>query len=950
MNKFINVLHQNIAGAINKADLLLANLDNLSDNGKCIDVICLTEHFMKAGNEVHLTVHNYNLASYFCRENGNRGGACILIKHGHLWKDVPEIAKLSITNIFECCAVELTNYKLLIVCIYRIPKATNVNTFFLRLEQLLSFVSKKNYNNIILAGDYNINTLVNNNLTLEFQCLLSNYNLKLAINQPTRLRSKTCIDNIAHDFKKGSRAEVIEFALSDHTAQIVQVPARIVPTLKFWKKRQRDYSDQNINKFRECLKSFSFSELYDMLDCNNAFNYFMEHFKLFYDLCFPFKIVKIPIISKPKWLSRGIKRCTYKKRQLLWVWRHKPNLTNKINYKNYSKRLKKIITLTKLSQNNHRIKTSQNKAKTTWQIINKPQFNLPSNHINDIQTDTFILTDPKKIANHFNDFFIEKDFAITERCKNDQSKIPALNNSMFMAPSLPLEILKIIKNLRNTNSVGYDEISVKILKAVSEEICCHLCHIINLSIETGTYPESLKVSIVKPLFKKGDKRLVNNFRPIALPPVISKVFEKYFYGQINNFLEKHNILCNEQKGFRQNKTINMAVFDFLKNVMFNVDIRKPVCAIYCDMTQAFDYVDHNILINKLNKYGIRGNIQSLILSYLSNRKQYTSIARINLTTKREEIFNSRERVVKYGVPQGSVLGPLLFIIYINDMPKSINHPVTLFADDCTVTIGANDISCYEKEIHESLTSIKLWLKSNNLKINLSKTQIMQFSQRSSNIQLNSIKNTICMTNTAKFLGLMIDSNLNWKAHIEVISKKLGSTAYALFKLSAVLNIDALLTAYHGLAASTLRFGIIFWGNSTNRDIAFKMQKRCIRSMFRLEVTDSCKPYFVKYNILSLPSLYIFEVIMFVKCNPHLFPRLSDTVVRNRRDKHKLRAQASKTALLQNSVYCMGSKLFNKIPKSLKECNNINIFKSKLNAFLINKCYYNVKEFLNDKIL
>jgi hypothetical protein len=136
VNKYINVLHQNIAGAINKADILVANLDNLSDDGKCIDVICLTEHFMMEGNEVHLTVPNYNLASYYCREI-NRGGACILVKNGHPFKDVPEIAKLSIPNVFECCAVTLTNHKLLIVCIYRVPKYSNLNVYFLRLEQLL---------------------------------------------------------------------------------------------------------------------------------------------------------------------------------------------------------------------------------------------------------------------------------------------------------------------------------------------------------------------------------------------------------------------------------------------------------------------------------------------------------------------------------------------------------------------------------------------------------------------------------------------------------------------------------------------------------------------------------------------------------------------------------------------------------------------------------------------
>lgn len=935
---------------LSKTDALMINLEELLDRCISVDVVCITEHFIKAGFECFLNLPNYVLAECFSRENIKRGGACILVKNGLKWKELSEFKKLSIVNVFECCAIELTDYKIAIICIYRVStRRNNFDVFFNVLEKLLVIASKLKCNNVLIAGDINIDMLKNNNVTSNLECLLSNYNFKLALKQPTRLISKTCIDNFAHNYEKACKAEVLEFGLSDHTAQLIKLPVKKIIKLKHWYKMIRDYSKDNIQKFKMCIGNLTFSELYNLNDPDLAYNYFLQEFRLFYNLCFPLKQIKIKVTNKPKWISKGLKTCSKRKRALLWKYRKSPTSTNKFNYKKYAKLFKKIINLTKRAQNIYKIKTSDNKSKTTWQIIQKARLNIPTQSISKIKVGNEHISNPQQIAEAFNNFFIDKIKPLEGYGNGVGKNLRRMLGSMFLAPSVPLQIFDIIKNLRNTNSVGHDGIATKIIKSVNKEICHHLSYIINLSIEKGIFPDELKVTIVKPLFKKADKESMECYRPIALISIFSKIFEKYLYNNLNDYLEKNNILCNEQKGFRKNKTINMALYDFYKNVITHVDNRTPVCSIYCDMTQAFDYVDHNILIHKLESYGIRGNVLSLVQSYLSNRQQKTEICRLNLRTKSEDISSSTERLVKYGVPQGSVLGPLLFIIYINDLPNAIKQPMTLFADDSTITINCNDINSYKNDINESLNSIITWLNINNLKINLNKTHVMHFNQRPitpSNIDVNYKGTVIAEVDTTRFLGLQIDQKLNWKAHILELNKKISSSAYALFRLSATVNIDALLTAYYGLVESVLRYGVIFWGNSTDRDVAFKSQKRCIRAMFGLQTTDSCMPYFIKHRILTLPSLYIMEMALFVRANPNLFPRLSDKIKRNRRDGTKLCLQQAKTALLRKSVVCMAPKIYNKIPKIYKSMNN-NLFKNKFKNLLIEKCYYSVTDFLND---
>ena len=944
-------MHQNIAGLLSKSDLLVIYVQELLSKQINLDIICITEHFIMSGQEKLLHIPNYKLAACYARQNIKRGGACILVKKGIEYKDLPDIMSHSVRGIIECCAIELPSQKLTILCVYRPPKITNLHQFYENLDIILKKISKPS-KKIIMCGDFNIDILKKNRISMDFEYFLMNYDLKLEINKPTRPHSKTCLDNFAHNSKQSCHSETVDFGLSDHTAQIFKMKVNKFSQIKTWKTSRRDISEENLIIFRNHLQNLSFSDIYSTEDPNVAYDNFLDIFQLLYDLCFPFKTVTLRSEKKIKWVSRGIRICSKKQRQLLWKQRLNPTSENKTTFKTYSKKFKKIIKLTQKAQNNFLIKNSKNKSKTSWQIINSTKS--ISEPITRIKNNNLTITDPNEIAQSFNDFFIDQISDPPLTTTKNNIKITHNPHSIFMTPAVPQDIARVIKSLKNKKSYGYDGISTNVIKFVSSIIANPLSHIINASIFAGTFPDSLKPTIVKPLHKKNSKEEIANYRPIALIPVFSKIFEKVIYESFLSFLTKFNILCDEQKGFRKNKNINMAIYDLINKIMVNVDKKIPICTIFTDMTKAFDYVNHQTLLAKLEAYGIRGNALCLIKSYLSGRLQYTEISKICVKSKREVKYLSSPRKIKYGVPQGSVLGPLLFLLYINDLPRHIPYPCVLFADDSTILIDCLNKELYEREINNSLKLIINWLHNNNLIINLNKTNIMHFYQKilPLNLKINYKEQTIDRVNVAKFLGILIDSQLTWKPQAEEVCKRLSTSAYAIFNLSKKVNVDTLMVAYHGLVVSILRFGVVFWGNCSERETIFKAQKRCIRSIFNLKVTDSCVPFFKKHKILTFPCLYILEVAIFVKTNKNLFPALNDTRMRTNamRSKYKniLCTGRYNTALFKKNIIGMAPVIFNKLPNCIKDKPLIK-FKKLLSSLLTEKCYYSVTDFLNDEL-
>lgn len=432
----------------------------------------------------------------------------------------------------------------------------------------------------------------------------------------------------------------------------------------------------------------------------------------------------------------------------------------------------------------------------------------------------------KLSADEINNFYCSIAKKLSDKITPKCDPLKYLNNfsvleSFFLAPTDTHEIREILNDIKNKNTSGWDCISLKIFLKLPDNILQILVEAINTSFETGTFPSCLKIAEVVPLFKSGDHDSPSNYRPVSLLPTLSKIIEKLVKKRILDFLHRNKVLCAEQFGFHASKSTNDAIFAFLEKLYLQINDGEVAAAVFCDLAKAFDCVNHGILLRKLETYGFRGKTLDWFKSYLSGRYQ-------------KVIFNgkvSKQLEVNSGVPQGSVLGPLLFLIYFNDLASvKIQGKFTFFADDTTILWHGK----YIDELHEIVSSdlgmIKEWCDANLLSFNVSKTNIITFKCNLNEIYLEDkiIKNqTEC-----RFLGLHIDSKLKFENHISILSKKLAANCFAIRVVANELKLDSARNAYFALIDSHLRYGICFWGSCSQYlfNKIFVLQKRALKYM------------------------------------------------------------------------------------------------------------------------
>ena len=406
----------------------------------------------------------------------------------------------------------------------------------------------------------------------------------------------------------------------------------------------------------------------------------------------------------------------------------------KINFKTFERIVKENIRAAKREYYFKTFTAQKKDMKKTWKTIDETlnRRKNKSKFLSKFIVNNRSITDHKEIADQFNIFFSNIGSTLSDSIEINDNTLDFtdyLNNPTehrFNFNTITeSETLSIINKLKSKNSSGKDEISNKLLKSIKDEIAKPLTIIINQSLKTGIFPEELKIAKVKPLYKKGDNFCLNNYRPISLLPTISKIFERVMFTQLYCYLNAHNLLSEQQYGFRSQHSTELAcvkLVDYITTEMDNIKKIKTPTVIFLDLSKAFDTLNFNILLNKLQYYGIHGIALSLIKSYLTNRFQYVQF----------ENSESDLLEIKTGIPQGSILGPLFLSIMINDLVNSSNKfKFLMYADDTTIYFNLEDFQLEDREvlINDEIEKVNKWLKLNKLAVNVDKTKSMLFHKR-----------------------------------------------------------------------------------------------------------------------------------------------------------------------------------------------------------------------------
>lgn len=931
-----SILHLNIRSANKNFDqfLLFFQIHKID-----CDVIALTEAWLDEKDGSTYTIPDYT--TYYKHSTQNKcDGILLFIKNGKHFN--PQIEIMEITGATGILVkLKVNNETTEIGAIYRSPSQREPQNFIDSIRDY--FESRGNAQNAtqILVGDFNIDLMPNSQERIKenYTTSMSAVGLTNVINKPTRVTetTKTCLDHIFINKTNNIVSYIIPTTITDHYVTMLKLKdtnPKHIPTL-----RKKTYTKTNIEQFKIKIAEQNWTHILECNTIETVTKEFIETIRLKINECTVTKNISSNRRFIKPWMTSAILNSIRKRDKMAKLLINEPfNTQLRERYKTYRNKLTEIIRKRKTDYFRDKFIENKHDAKSMWKVIKQAtDENMPKHEDITLLDETQNpIIDKIQISNIFNQYFINvgPNLQATIEINSTRTHQKLNNQSIFLTRTTTAEVIKLMQELKTGSANGPDNIPARLIKEVASDIAPVLSHLINLCFEQSKFPSEFKNAITIPIYKNGDKTSPGNYRPISLISHISKIIEKAIKVRVMEFLEHTQFFSKKQFGFRKQKSTQDAVYHTCSEIYASLDRCEKVLALFLDLKKVFDTIPHLKLLEKLENAGIRGTALDLFKDYLFQRKQRVNVAGL--------CGNNGDVVC--GIPQGTVLGPLLFLIYINDFCEmDLEGSLAGFADDVSIVVRGKDWNEVESKTNNILKQVKNWLDEHKLALNTEKTKLITFGLAKKSLPVSDLKivmhKQICTNQTVdiattrtscncpkigsvncmNYLGVIIDKNLKWDEHINQLTKKTRRTFYKFLRLRQIVDLKTMKMVYAAFTQSILQYCILIWGGARKKYInkLFLAQKSVLKIILKRNRRYPTEMVLSEADVLSINKLYVKQLII----HAYKQPRTTPNHEYNTRNIQTLQTPRVRAATAQRFCSYIAARFYNRVPNEIKQATD-----------------------------
>lgn len=927
----LNIMYMNIQSIRNKLDDLNLMLHKIKTEQKeIIHIIALSEIWIFENENKFYNLDDYN--AYFENRQSNRSGGCCVFIHKSINSTLQRKFEFELSSFI---IIKLIDLNINFACVYR-HCGSNMNNFTDKFEN--EILKRKR---CIVVGDININLKNLDSDSMGYvDALYSNGSMCLNSMDEDKFTRKsntiyTYIDHVITNITKNKYLiSYMDLPISDHRTLFISTNIK--------SKSKHKQQNDNVIKIFDYEKFNENIETFDQ-DINNASCFTDFHNILRNTIRNYTKEIKKKNVIKNQWANDELitlikKRDKYYRMMI----KNSNNLTYKNLYEEHKVRAKNLKNYLKKKYYGDQIDKNMNNNKKLWQIFRNLMFNKSdcNESIKQIEHEHVIVTEKQEISNIMNDYFVnivEVNNEIDKRMPTEVQHV--ITNNFELNACSENEIHEIINNLNICSSNGYDDISAKFVKKYANNIVNKLVEYTNEMLETGIFPSELKVGCVIPIHKNGSKHLCSNYRPITKLSVLDKIFEEVILIRLKRHLNRNKIISENQFGFVEKSNTLAATLSCVEKLYSLIDQRKYIAIISLDLRKAFDSVDHDCLLHILKQYKICDSGFKLFEDFLRNRQQF-----VQLDGKKSDMKN-----VKIGVPQGSKLASILFIIFLNNIFNLNLKSIPFFyADDGLLIFKADSYQELMDQITHDMHLVQKWFSEHFLKLNISKTKMLIVKNHNDIPEISDFDGIIFNNEKIKredkivFLGLTIDDRLKWNEHADRIKSKLVPINFAIYRIKSCIPKKHLWSIYHAHFLSHVNYLLPIWIGCADYKInqIQRLQNKVIKNIENKNIlTPSLSLYVNKPNIRGLAFIQTVTTIKkiqlnLIKSNINLQTNSNVHGIFTR-TLNNLRAMFFKFEKCQNSITSRGIMWYNKLPNEIKEMSNIIKFTTNVKRYVIN---------------